>query len=42
VKGGNLVAGDVAAEEELAVPAATEADIEGLEVVTKLPHIAGR
>lgn len=41
VKGGKLVAADVM-EEELAEPAATEAEMEGLEVVTKLPQIAGR
>ena len=40
MKGGKLVAGDVAAEEELAEPAATDAEILGLEVVTKLPQMA--
>lgn len=42
MKGGKLVSAEVTGEEELVEPAATEAEILGLEVVTKLPQIADR
>ena len=41
MKGGKLVAAEVLGEEEKLVPAAMEAEMDGLEVVMKLPHIAG-
>ena len=41
MKGGKLVAAEVLGEEEKLVPAAMDAEMDGLEVVMKLPHIAG-